>query len=172
MTDFFTKHWRLVLLILGIILLIWVLYALKTVILPFAAGLVLAYLLLPLVLWLEDNLPPRRKWPAFRRIISVLIAMILLVVLVGSFLYFVGTAVYDASLSLLERAPDLISQSLVEIQEWFNDVISTLPIDIQEEINQEIDEAISTCDKEEYAEPEEAYLDVYSEAIPVRRVEY
>lgn len=141
MTDFFSKHWRLVLLILGIFLLIWVLYALKTVILPFAVGLVLAYLLLPMVLWLEVKLPPRRKWPAFRRIMSVLIAMLLLVVVIGSFLYFIGTAVYDASLSLLERAPDLISRSLVEIQEWFNDVISALPIDIQEDINQEIVEA-------------------------------
>jgi len=41
-----------------------------------------------------------------------------------------------------------------------------------EEINQEVDEAIATCEKEKYAEPEEAYLDVYSEAFPVRREEY
>jgi TPP-dependent pyruvate/acetoin dehydrogenase alpha subunit len=38
-----------------------------------------------------------------------------------------------------------------------------------EDINQEIDEAINACEKEKYAEPEEAYNDVYSERFPVRR---
>lgn len=41
-----------------------------------------------------------------------------------------------------------------------------------EEINQELDEAIDICEKEKYAEPEEAYIDVYSEQFPVRRDEY
>jgi len=40
-----------------------------------------------------------------------------------------------------------------------------------EQINQEIDEAVEVCEKEEYAQPEEAYIDVYSEQFPVRREE-
>jgi len=36
-------------------------------------------------------------------------------------------------------------------------------------INQEIDEAVEICEKAEYADPEEAYTDVYSERFPVRR---
>ena len=141
MTNFLTRYWRLVLLILGIFLFIWLLYGLKTVILPFAVGLILAYLMMPLVQWLETKLPPRRKWPAFRRVMAVLISMLLLVALIGSFAYFVVAAVYDASLSLLERAPYLISQSIIEIQEWFHDVISALPLDVQQDINQEIVDA-------------------------------
>jgi TPP-dependent pyruvate/acetoin dehydrogenase alpha subunit len=38
-----------------------------------------------------------------------------------------------------------------------------------EEINQEIDEAVEVCDKAKYAEPEEAYEDVYSSQFPVLR---
>jgi len=41
-----------------------------------------------------------------------------------------------------------------------------------EQINQEIDEAVAACEKEKYAEPEEAYNDVYSENFPVRRDDY
>jgi len=41
-----------------------------------------------------------------------------------------------------------------------------------EECNQEIDEAIEASEKGKYAEPEEAYNDVYSEHFPVRRDEY
>jgi TPP-dependent pyruvate/acetoin dehydrogenase alpha subunit len=40
-----------------------------------------------------------------------------------------------------------------------------------EEINHEFDEAIETCEKEKYSEPEEAYYDVYSQNFPVRRLE-
>ena len=41
-----------------------------------------------------------------------------------------------------------------------------------EQLNQEIDAAISSVDKDKYAEPEEAYTDVYSEQFPVRRVDW
>jgi len=41
-----------------------------------------------------------------------------------------------------------------------------------EKINAEFDEAIELCEKEKYAEPEEAYNDVYSAKYPVRRDEY
>jgi TPP-dependent pyruvate/acetoin dehydrogenase alpha subunit len=43
---------------------------------------------------------------------------------------------------------------------------------LMEEINQEIDQAIKVCEEKKYVEPEEAYIDVYSEAFPVRREEY
>ena len=43
---------------------------------------------------------------------------------------------------------------------------------LAEHIDHEIDEAIKACENEKYADPEEAYLDVYSEEFPVRRDEY
>lgn len=138
MSEFFSKHWRLVFLVLGIIIFLWLIYLLKTFVLPFATGLVLAYLLMPVVLWLEEKLPPRRKWPGFRRVISVLVAFIILVGIVGAFGYFIVSTVVDASFRLLESAPDIIGQSLENIQEWLDDFIAGLPEDVQEEINQEI----------------------------------
>ncbi len=41
-----------------------------------------------------------------------------------------------------------------------------------EQINQEIDEAIESVEKDAYAAPEEAYIDVYSEQFPVKRVDW
>lgn len=40
------------------------------------------------------------------------------------------------------------------------------------EINQELEQAVKVCEEKKYVEPEEAYIDVYSEAFPVRREEY
>ena len=93
MKNILIKNWRLIAIILGIILFIWVLYLLKTFILPFAVGLVLAYLFMPLVSWLSRKLPPRDKWPGVKRVFSVIIAFILLICIVGGFAYIVVTAV-------------------------------------------------------------------------------
>ncbi len=40
-----------------------------------------------------------------------------------------------------------------------------------EQLSKEIDEAVNTCENEKYAEPEEAYNDVYSDQFPIRRYE-
>ncbi|MCJ7604866.1 MAG: AI-2E family transporter, partial [Dehalococcoidales bacterium] len=134
MTNVFVKHWRLVVLALGIILFLLVLYWLRTFVLPFAIGLILAYLLRPVVLWLEKHLPPRRKWAGFRRAISVLIALLLIVVVLAGFLYTVLTVVIDATLQIIKSTPYFLSQSIYNVQQWIEGVIGELPISIQEEI--------------------------------------
>ena len=138
MTNVLVRHWRLVALGLGIIVLLWVLYLMRTVILPFAIGMVLAYLLMPMVWWLEEKLPPRNKWPSFRRVISVLVAFLLLIALIAGFTYVIVTAVIDASVILVQSAPYFIGQSLLRVQEWFQGVIESLPVEMQEEVSREL----------------------------------
>ena len=138
MTNALVKHWRLVALVLAIIIFIWVLYLLRIFVLPFAVGLVLAYLLMPLVNWLEGKLPPRNKWLSFKRVFSVVVAFILLIAIIGGFIYVVVTAVIDASIKLVESAPYFISQSILRVQQWIEGVIANLPVEIQEELTQEV----------------------------------
>ncbi len=138
MANILIKHWRLVSLILGIIIVLWVLYLLRVVVLPFATGLVLAYLLMPVVSWLERRLPLRDKWPSFKRVFSVLVAFLLLICIVGGFAYFVVTAVIDASVALMESVPYFIGQSLLRIQQWFQGAIANLPVEIQQEVTREL----------------------------------
>ena len=123
MTNPLAKHWRLIALALGIVLLLWVFYMWRTFVLPFAIGLVLAYLLMPLVNWLEGILPPRRKWAGFKRVISVLVAFILLICIVGGFLYVVVTAVIDAVQVLVESAPYFLTESLAQVQGRFREMV-------------------------------------------------
>jgi predicted PurR-regulated permease PerM len=136
LTNPLAKHWRLIALALGIVLLLWVFYMWRTFVLPFAIGLVLAYLLMPLVNWLEGILPPRRKWAGFKRVISVLVAFLLLICIVGGFLYVVVTAVIDAVQVLVESAPYFLTESLAQVQGWFEGIIARLPIEIQEEVTE------------------------------------
>ncbi len=106
--------------------------------LPFAIGLLLAYLLMPAVSWLERRLPPQGKWPSFKRVFSVLVAFILLICIIGGFSYFVVTAVIDASVILLENAPYFIGKSVYQVQQWLKGITQQLP----PEIRQEVDKAI------------------------------
>ncbi len=141
MTNRFIKYWRLIALGLGIIIVLWVLYLLRTVVLSFVVGLVLAYLLMPAVSWLERRLPPQGKWPSFKRVFSVLVAFILLLCIISAFGYFIVTAVIDASVILLENAPYFLGKSLLQVQQWFEGIIEQLPLEIQQEVRQELVES-------------------------------
>ena len=136
MSNVLVKHWRLVALVLGIIVLLWVLYLWRTFILPFAIGLILAYLLMPMVAWLESKLPPRNKWPGFRRVISVLLAFLLLICLIAGFLYVVVSAVIDVSVTFVESAPYFIGRSVERVQEWIGSAIEALPIEMSLDVSE------------------------------------
>ncbi|MFC1942369.1 AI-2E family transporter [Chloroflexota bacterium] len=130
----FIKHWRMISLVLCGIIVLWVLYLLRNVILPFGIGLVLAYLLMPVVSWLERKLPPRGKWPGLKRSVSVLIAFLLLICIIGGLAYFVVTAVIDASIILFESTPYFLGKSLFQVQQWVEGIIEMLPLELQPEI--------------------------------------
>lgn len=138
MANISIKHRRLIFLILGIITVLWVIYLLKAVILPFATGLVLAYLLMPIISWTEKKLPRPGRWMQFKRISLILVTFILLAALVGGFSYFIVTAIVDATLILLHSAPDIIGRSLFQIQSWSEGLRQLFPPEIWQEIDKSL----------------------------------
>jgi predicted PurR-regulated permease PerM len=93
---------------------------------------------MPLVTWLERVLPPRNKWSGVKRVLSVVIVFILLIAIIGGFVYIIVSAVIDASVKLVESAPYFIGQSVLRVQEWFEGVIASLPAEMQEELTYEV----------------------------------
>ncbi len=138
MANILTRHWGLVSLILGIIIAFWILYLLRIPILPFVLGLVLAYLLLPVVTWLENKLPRQGRWPGFKRAFSIILIFIVLLGFIAAFSYFIVTAIIDASLTLLEGTPHFIGKSLYQVQKWLEVIREQFP----PEIRQEVDKAL------------------------------
>jgi len=141
MTHFFSQRWRLVVLVLGTAIFLWILYLLRTVIFPFALGLVLAYLLSPIITWLETRFPRPGKWPGFKRVLSILIVFFVLLALLAVFFYVIAIAVIDASLSLAIGAPYFISQSLYQITEWLEIIREQFPPEIRSEVDRALLEA-------------------------------
>jgi len=141
MAQFFRRHWRLVVLVLGTVIFCWVLYLLRTVILPFVLGLVLAYLLSPIIAWLELRFPRPGKWLGFKRVLSILTVFFILLVLLAVFSYVIATAVIDASVSLATGAPYFISQSLYQITKWLEVIREQFPPEIRSEVDKALLEA-------------------------------
>jgi len=118
-----------------------VLYLLRTAIFPFVLGLVLAYLLLPVISWLERRLPRPGRWPEFKRVFSIIIVFLVLLSLIAVFSYFIVTAVINASLLLAESAPYFIGKSLHQIQEWLEIIRQQFPPEIRNEVDKALLEA-------------------------------
>lgn len=140
MKNVLVKHWRLVTVLLGIIVLLWVLYLLRTVLLPFALGMALAYVFSPAVTGLERWLPPRRK-PRARRFYATLIVLIIVFGVVGNIVYFITRLIIDSSITYLQHSPFYFMQGLQNIQLWLGDLFKDFPAEVQQEIQGYLAEA-------------------------------
>jgi len=141
MVNVLGKRWRLASIVLGIIIVLWVLYLLRTAIFPFVLGLILVYLLMPVVSWLEKKLPRQGEWPQFKRVFSILVVFIMLLALIAAFSYFIITAIIEASIILAESAPYFIGKSLYQIQEWLEGLRQQFPPEIRQEVDRALLEA-------------------------------
>jgi predicted PurR-regulated permease PerM len=129
------RHWRLISFILCIIVVFWLLYALRSVVFPFIIGLVLAYLLVPLIAWLERKLPGRGKWQQGKRISLIILVFIVVFGLLGLFAFYIVTAIIDASLSLVENAPQYIGAALQTLQQWAEGLREQFPAEMRQQID-------------------------------------
>jgi len=118
----------------GMIIILYILYLFRLFVLPFAVGLVLAYISSPLVSWLENHLPPRKKWPHFKHIFSVVIVFIGILSIAVGFFYLIFSTISGATLALVENAPSLFER----IQLWAGNLLERLPPEIYDAIDQEL----------------------------------
>ena len=135
------RHWRLILLILGIIIVFWLLYALRSAIFPFVIGLVLAYLLLPVISWAEERLPRQGRWRQTKRVSLIILIFIVILGLVAFLSFFIVTAVVNAFLVILQNAPQYISASLATLQEWAEALRQQFPPEMQQQVDKLIMDA-------------------------------
>ena len=121
------KYWRPILIILIVVLAIWLAAASSAVLIPFLIGVLIAYLLMPLVKWLEKRLPPRGKNERAKRIISVIIIFLGFLIVIVLFMAYIGSVVISASGVLIEKAPVILSKSAEQIGNWIKDVRMGVP---------------------------------------------
>ncbi len=119
------SHWRLICFILGLVLIFWFLWALRSVFLPFIVGLLLAYMVLPVIRWVEKRLPGAGRWPKFKRVkrVSIIVVIYLLSMAVfGLIIFYLITVIGKALVSIADDAPQLIPNGLDAIADWVKSI--------------------------------------------------
>ncbi len=132
---FLARHWQINILILVIIASAFLLYLLRSVLLPFVIGLILSYLLQPIINWLEVLLPPHRKWQQPKRVLLVLLCFLVMAALLGLFSYYIAAAVIHALVVILENAPQYMAAALQAVHGLFAGLRSQFPPEIQVQID-------------------------------------
>jgi len=137
----FRKVWISILVILGIALALWLCWISMPVLIPFLVGILLAYLLFPLVTWLERILPPKGKRKSSKRVVAVIIVFILFTLLLIAFVVYIGAAIISASTALVSRAPEMVNKSMEQVNQWMTVIQTNVPQDTITTIKQSITSA-------------------------------
>jgi predicted PurR-regulated permease PerM len=132
----FNKYGKPLLILAATIAVIWLAAISMAVLIPFLVGILLAYLLMPLVNWLEGVLPPKGKIIPSKRAIAVALVFIVFTIVLVSFIAYIGAALVTASGILVNKAPEFISGSIDQVKEWWAVLRINLPADIDMRVSQ------------------------------------
>jgi predicted PurR-regulated permease PerM len=102
-----------------VVVLLWMA---RPVLVPFVLGLILAYLLLPIVHWLEKHLPARlRDWGAARPV-SIILTYLLFILIIGGLVAFVVPVIGPQVGNFVERIPryrEQLGNLVRDSQQWY-----------------------------------------------------
>ena len=130
--SIFRRNWRLIAFVLGLLITFLLVYILRSVLLPFICGLVLAYLLYPIVSWLERKLPGKSRWLSARRASLIAGLFIIILVVIGVFAFYIVTGVASSFSVLIKNAPQYFSEGFQTLKGWLEGFQRWLPPEIQQ----------------------------------------
>ena len=135
---------RLILIVLLLLLVCWVLYVAKTALLPFIIGLVIAYLVLPLVRFLDGRMPSRLRDKDLSRPLSILIVYLIVILFIaGNFAFLIPPVVRQGQV-LWKQMPQLAVRGRALGAEWLGRYQQAIPLDIQQRIQSNLEELAGT----------------------------
>ena len=140
----FGKNRRLIFFVLVLVIVLLLLGVFWSVLLPFICGLVLAYLLYPVISWLEKKLPVQGRWSSARRTSLIALVFIIILVVVGLLTFYIITGVVGSFSILIKNAPQYLSQGLMTFHGWLNSIQQWLPPETQQQLGGSLQDAGAT----------------------------
>ena len=135
------KHWQLIIFIACLLIFIFLVMKFITVLAPFLIGLIIAYLLLPIVLWLEKHLPGGKKHPGLKRISIIIGVYFVGLLIVAGAVFYIFTVVTSTASLLFQNLPQLISNVVAQIQR----LMAAIRLEVPASVLQQYDQAIQRC---------------------------
>lgn len=129
------RHWRLIVFMLGLVFVFWLLWVLRSVLIPFIVGFILAYLILPIIRWVEKRLPRVGKNPQLKRITILVVIYLLSLAVIGLIVFYIIAVLGKSLLPLILDAPQIIPHALAVITHWLKCIPILSPPSIQQQID-------------------------------------
>ena len=123
---------RFVWLLLGALIVGFVLYQLRGALLPFIVGGALAYILNPLVLWLEDRIPWTPSRPVLKRMLIIaLIFLTAFIIAVAALIIGVTILIHEIE-AFINDLPELIESSRATFESVNRQFAVSVPPEVSE----------------------------------------
>jgi predicted PurR-regulated permease PerM len=133
--NFFLRYRRIIIFIIAVVAFFWLVWTLRNVLLPFIIGLILAYLLFPLILWLEKRLPLKRRWQGSRRVFLIILVYLLLIAIIAGIGYLTVPIIVNSLTNFFSSLPQIIPDTINRLQDWTNRLRERLPPEIRSQVD-------------------------------------
>ncbi|CAN5740897.1 AI-2E family transporter [soil metagenome] len=137
-------QYRVLLIIGALAVVTWVLWNARSALFPFVLGMVIAYVLLPLVNRLETLIPDRGILHHVRRTFAVLVVYIVGIAVLVIAVMTIGPAIYRETTELVESVPNYWETLRNESNYWNRRYEEDVPEDIKIQIESNLDQVGST----------------------------
>ena len=139
-----THHWRAIVFLVILVVLFFIVYALRSVLLPFMLGLLIAYILHPAILWLEKVLPFPQKLQKYKRPIIVSVVLLVLAVLIALVASYMIALLINTVSQLLYNASDIFKA----VTGYFSNALESIRSQFSPDIQARIDEFVADASRE------------------------
>ncbi len=126
------------LVVVAMVVVLCLLYVARGALFPFIISIVLAQLLYPSVVFLEDRMPGRRRSPEAARIISILLIYLAFVGIVAGILYLTIPPLFHEAQELARTLPDLYERSRITVESWSQEITERIPAELRARIEESV----------------------------------
>jgi predicted PurR-regulated permease PerM len=145
--ELIDRNWRLILLAVVSLIFFWALYTWRMTILPFLLGLVLAYILLPIIRFVEVHLPGKYKHTELKRVLAIIIVLFTIMGVSALVVFFAAVAIVNNSADLIQNASKVITNFITTSQQWTQSIRNMFPEGLRESVDKIVLDAGSSIGK-------------------------
>lgn len=144
MSSFFIRYRRVIIFFVAVIAFFWLLWILRNVLLPFIIGFILAYVLYPPVVWLENKLPRKDRWKGVKRVFLIILVYLIFIAIIGIIGYITIPAVIRSITDFFTNLPQIIPNITDTFQRWTDSMRQRLPPEAQNQIDTYLNNLMGT----------------------------
>ena len=130
------KWRRTALVVATVAVVVAVLYLARGALFPFIISIVLAELLYPAVVFLEQRMPGRGRMPGVTRVVSILTIYVAFAAMVAGILYVTIPPLYSESQELAKSFPDLYERARSTVEGWSDDITEQVPVELRDQFEE------------------------------------